>query len=130
MNLLLDTVTFIRMVGGPKLLSPRAVALLQDPDNQVYLSAVTAWEMAVKTAAGRLSLPMSGPLSSFIREQRRERSMRSLPVTEAAALRAEALPKIHGDPFDRLLICQALEHALTIVTPDKQIARYPVSVAW
>ncbi len=130
MNYLVDTATFIRMIALPGQLSRRAFELLQNPDNALYLSAVSVWEICVKHAAGKLALPTSGPPSTFIREQRRLRAVRSLDLTEAAALRVGALPNIHRDPFDRLLICQAIEHALTIVTPDRGIARYPVDVVW
>jgi PIN domain nuclease of toxin-antitoxin system len=130
MNYLVDTATFMHMIASPKRLSRRAFDLLEDPDNALFLSAVSVWEICVKHAAGKLPLPTSGPPSTFIREQRRLRTIQSLSVTEAAALRVSSLPKIHGDPFDRLLICQAIEHALTIVTPDRGIARYPVEVIW
>jgi len=128
LRILLDTVSFLWIALLPQRLSKRACDLFADLENDVFLSAVSAYEICMKHRSGRLLLP-DRP-AAFIKEQRARRSIRALAVTESAMFRIEALPKIHGDPFDRLLVCQALEHGLTMLTPDENIARYPIRVVW
>jgi PIN domain nuclease of toxin-antitoxin system len=127
-NILLDTVSFLWFALATKRLSKRAVELFESLENNVFLSAISAYEIATKYRSGRLRLPDKP--AAFIREQRRKRFIRPLFLTETAALRVDELPEIHRDPFDRLIVCQALEHGLTILTPDETIARYPVRVVW
>jgi PIN domain nuclease of toxin-antitoxin system len=127
-RLLLDTCTFLWTIAGATGLSPTARDALVDPDHDLFLSAVSAWEIAVKHAAGRLPLPE--PPERYVPKQRTMRGIVALPLDEDAALYLGRLPAIHRDPFDRMLICQALAGGLTIVTPDQDIARYPVRVLW
>lgn len=128
MKLLLDTCAFLWAIEGGSSLSERARAALVDPDNDVFLSAASAWEIAVKHALGRLPLPE--PPDRYIPEQRRVRGIEPLAVDEDAALQLVRLPPLHRDPFDRMLVCQALAGGLAIVTPDVDIARYPVRIVW
>jgi PIN domain nuclease of toxin-antitoxin system len=128
MKLLLDTCTFIWIALDTPQLSDTASRLFRDPSNQVYLSAASAWEIAVKSGQGRLSLPQSA--GKFITEQRMLHEIESLPISEEAALQGERLPRIHGDPFDRILVCQAVVHGLAILTPDEAISQYAVRVLW
>ncbi len=128
MKLLLDTCAFLWAIEGGGALSERARAALVDPENDVFLSAASAWEIAVKHALGRLPLPE--PPDRYIPEQRRVRGIAALPIDEDAALQLVRLPPLHRDPFDRMLVCQALAGALTVVTPDVEIARYPVRILW
>ena len=109
-------------------LSPAARAHILDPANDVYLSAVSAWEIARKFAQGRISLP-SHP-STLIPAVREESGIASLPLTETDALAAEKLQLFHKDPFDRMLIAQALMGGLAIVTSDRAFEPYPVRVIW
>ena len=128
MKLLLDTCTFLWIVAGDDALSDAALELFVDPDNDVYLSAVSAWEIAVKNGLGKLPLPR--PPHDFVPEQRRRHRIDPLPLSEAAVLVLPKLPTPHRDPFDRMLVCQAVHHGLTILTPDPLVTAYPVRCAW
>ena len=128
MRILLDTCTFLWIAEGSSRLSVRATDLCTDPENPVYLSAVTAWEIAGKHGLGKLPLP-SRP-SIFVPEARARLGFASLPLFEDVAVLLERIPKHHRDPADRLLVCQALAAGLTIVTPDAKIRRYPVATEW
>lgn len=128
MKLLLDTCTFLWALEGGKELSEAAREALADPENDVFLSAVSAWEIAVKHGLGKLPLPE--PPDRYVPAQRTARGIAALPLDEDAALQLVRLPSLHRDPFDRMLVCQALVGALSIVTPDPEIARYPVRILW
>ena len=128
MRLLLDTCTFLWAVFSPELLTDKAKALFADPDNEVFLSVVSSWEIAVKHSLGRLPLPE--PPGEFIPSQRQAHGIESLPLDEEAALHVARLPRLHADPFDRMLASQAIVHGLVLLSPDKQIARYPVRISW
>jgi len=108
--------------------SPTCAHRIADPSNDVYLSSVSAWEITVKHALGRLPLPE--PPERYVPSQRIARGIEPLALDEEAALHLSRLPPLHRDPFDRMLVCQALIGALTIVTPDADIARYPVRTLW
>ncbi len=103
-------------------LSREVAVLVEDPRSEVRLSAATAWEIAIKRAAGRLEAPddVAAVLAAS--------GIEALPVTIAHAERAGSLPRIHADPFDRMLVAQAQIEGLTIVTRDAEIARYDVRV--
>ncbi len=128
MNLLLDTVTFLWILEDAKELSRAARAALQDTDNVVFLSAASTWEIAVKHRLRKLQLPEAP--ETLIPRQRALRGIESLALSESATLRANLLPDLHKDPFDRMLACQAIEHAMTLVTPDALLRAYPVRVLW
>jgi PIN domain nuclease of toxin-antitoxin system len=128
MKLLLDTCTFLWIVAGAPEISDRARIAFTAPDNEVYLSAVSAWEIAVKHGLGRLPLP--APPSDFVPEMRQRHQIASLALCEDATLLLGKLPAIHRDPFDRMLICQATVDGLVLLTPDQQIASYPVRTLW
>ena len=128
MRLLLDTATYIWLVNDDTQLSTNARSLLADPANQLYLSAASAWEIVIKHAKGQLELSI--PVESFLTEQRRLHWVESLPIGEDAVLRVRDLPPIHQDPFDRILIAQALSEDMTIVTSDRLMRRYSVPVVW
>lgn len=128
MRLLLDTCVFLWAIEGGRSISTAAREAMRDADNDVYLSAVSTWEIAVKHGLGKLSLP--APPWSYIPVQRSSRGIDPLPLDETAALHVARLPDIHRDPFDRMLVAQALVGDLVIVTPDAEIARYPVRTLW
>lgn len=128
MKLLLDTCTFLWAIEGGGALSEAAREALADPENDVFLSAVSAWEIGVKHALGKLPLPEAP--DRYVPAQRSARGIAPLPIDEEAALQLVRLPPLHRDPFDRMLVCQALVGALSIVTPDPEIARYPVRILW
>ena len=128
MKLLLDTCTFLWAVRGDARLSSHAAALYRDPANEVFLSAVSAWEIAVKHQLGRL--PLADAPSVYVPRERERHDIAPLALDEAATLLLDKLPALHADPFDRLLVCQAIAGGLTLLTPDAVIHRYPVPVAW
>ncbi|MEW6322857.1 MAG: type II toxin-antitoxin system VapC family toxin [Acidobacteriota bacterium] len=128
MRLLLDTCTFLWLVGGTPDVSSRAREAFVDPDNDVYLSAASAWEIALKQQLGRLRLPE--PAVSFVPAQRAAHGIEPLPIDEDACLHISKLPPLHRDPFDRLLVAQALAAGLVLVTPDDLIRQYPVRTLW
>lgn len=125
---LLDTVTFLWIVSGSPSLSRTAKDCFSDPDNSVYLSAVSSWEISVKHRLGRLPLPESP--ERFVPSERERHGIQPLALTEEAALQLPRLPDYHRDPFDRMLICQAIQEGLTLLTPDPLIRRYAVAVLW
>jgi PIN domain nuclease of toxin-antitoxin system len=125
---LLDTCTFLWLVAGDDALSESARASVVNPDNDVYLSAVSAWEIAVKHGLGRLPLPESP--DRFVPIQRERHAVAPLALDEKSVLLLPKLPPLHRDPFDRALICQAIQHELTVLTPDRQITQYAVRTAW
>jgi len=127
-KLLLDSGPFLWMILGDPRLSARARDLVIDPDNELLLSVVSAWEISIKSSLGRLPLP--DPPARFITTQRQIHAIQSLPLEEEPALYWNRLPRIHTDPFDRMLICQAIVHGLALLTPDEWIAKYPVRVLW
>lgn len=127
MKLLLDTCTFLWLAGGSSL-SPAAAAAVRDPSHDVYLSAASVWEIVTKYRAGRLPLPE--PPDQLVAAERELRGIEALPFDEAAAFQGMRLPQLHRDPFDRMLIAQAIALGLAIVTPDPLITQYPVRVIW
>ncbi len=128
MRLLLDTSTFLwATLEDPRLSTP-AQESLADPENELFLSPVSAWEIAVKHARERLALPEAP--AEFVRSRRRAYGIRSLAFDEEAALHVPRLPWLHKDPFDRMLVCQAIIHQMALVTNDSLIAQYPVRVVW
>jgi len=127
-KLLLDTCAFLWFQSDSPHLSPTARAQILAPTNEVYLSVVSVWEIARKYAQGRISLP-SHP-STLIPAVRRDSGIASLSLTESDALAAEKLQLFHKDPFDRMLIAQALMGGLVIVTSDRAFDPYPVRVIW
>jgi len=128
MNVLVDTCTFLWMADDAPELSDRARLTVIDPDNEVYLSAASAWEIAIKHALGKLPLPEQP--GQFVPAQRALLGLTTLPVEEEAVLAVARLPALHRDPFDRLLICQALTHGLVLVSPDPLMQQYPVRTLW
>ena len=128
MKLLLDTCTFLWIAGEPDRLSAEARELYLGPSNEAFLSAASVWEIAVKYGLGRLPLPE--PPSRYVPNLRERHGILSLPIDEEAASQVAALPDHHRDPFDRMLVCQALVGGMVILTPDPHIAEYPVRTRW
>ena len=128
MRLLLDTCTFLWLVDDHPNLSARARDAIVDPANDVYLSAASAWEIVIKHAAGRLELTL--PVEDYIPRQRELHGIERLPINEDATLVLAKLPAHHRDPFDRILVAQAIMDACSLVTPDPLIKGYPVPILW
>ena len=128
MRVLLDTHTFLWWVEGSSRLSSRARELIRDSENEVYLSAVTAWEIAIKAKVSKLEA-VADP-ERYVPEQMALDNFLELPITVRHALHVYALPLYHRDPVDRLLVVQSQLEDLPIVTCDQRIARYDVEVIW
>jgi PIN domain nuclease of toxin-antitoxin system len=125
-RLLLDTRVWLWMLGEPERLSRRARTLILDDDNELLLSAVSAWEIAIKQRLGKLHL--DGPADEWVPARMERTRVTPLPVLHHHALRVATLPLHHRDPFDRLLIAQAELEELPIITADGAFARYDVKV--
>ena len=128
MKILLDTCTFLWIATDAPALSQRALELFVERENEVYLSVVCTWEMGVKHALGKLPLPASP--EQYIPAQRTKHGIESLPLEEEASLYLGKLPLAHKDPFDRMLICQAIVHSMVLLTPDPLISQYPIRTVW
>jgi PIN domain nuclease of toxin-antitoxin system len=127
-KLLIDTCTFLWLTSGSDQMSEAATQAFLDPENERYLSAASAWEIAIKHSLGRLALP--GKPEQFIRQIREKSGVETLPIDEESALYVSRLPRLHTDPFDRMLVAQAIVHGMTILTPDEAIEQYAVRVLW
>ncbi len=128
MKVLVDTCTFLWIVSESSRLSKTAAAAFLDRNNERYLSAASVWEIGIKHAAGRLPLPERPDI--FVPMVRDASGIQSLAIDEESALRAGRLPSLHADPFDRMLVAQAIVHGMTILTPDQEIEQYGVRVLW
>ena len=123
MRILLDTHIFLWLQTEPERLG-KQLPLVEDQRNELLLSAASSWEIAIKYALGRLPLPESP--ERYVPERMRALNARGLPIEHTHALAVAALPSLHGDPFDRLLIAQAGLLDLSILTADATVAAYPV----
>ena len=121
MNLLLDTHILLRAASGVDL-GDRLRRLLEDPANRLVFSAASIWEIAIKSGLGRPDFDVP---SGVFRRGLLEAGYEELPVTGAHAAALQALPPLHRDPFDRILVAQALVESLTLVTADRMILTYP-----
>jgi len=128
MKILLDTHTFLWWITDSPQLSPRVREIIRDARNDLFLSAASGWEMAIKAKLGKLDLPDN--LEGFISEQLAINAIHGLPVQMSHALHVYVLPGYHKDPFDRMLIAQAQMEKLPILTADPQLGRYGVETIW
>ncbi len=128
MKILLDTCTFLWIITDAKELSVNARNLFSDTENQIYLSCISVWEILIKHKLGKLPLP-DDP-GKFITTERELHQIETLALEENAILKLSQLPNHHNDPFDRMLVCQAITHGLTVLTPDHHINQYPVPTSW
>jgi PIN domain nuclease of toxin-antitoxin system len=124
MRLLLDTHVFLWFISGDRRLPGPVLEVIQDPVNEVFLSSVSVWEAIVKHQLGKLPLPE--PPGAYLPLQRERHRINSLALDEASIAHLSTLPRHHRDPFDRMLICQALHHGLTLATVDGDILKYEV----
>lgn len=128
MKLLLDTHAFLWWVSDDDRLSRRARRALTDEGNEAFFSVVSAWEIVVKTGLGKLRLPETP--EKFLLKELERNPFAPLPLHLRHVLRLATLPNLHRDPFDRLLVAQALIEELSIVSGDEQVRRYPAKVVW
>ncbi|OAI55119.1 twitching motility protein PilT [Planctomycetaceae bacterium SCGC AG-212-F19] len=122
MRLLLDTHIFLWYITADPLLPDALRDAIRDPANEVYLSVASVWEAVIKHALGKLPLPR--PPAEYLPQQRDVHRIASLPIDEGAFVHLASLPPLHRDPFDRLLLAQALQHGLTLVTVDDAVRVY------
>ncbi len=128
MRLLLDTHAFLFWITDSDELSVRAREHIEDPENELYLSAVSGWEIAIKTKLNRLVLP--GPPERVITEQMAYNHIQSLSIQMSHALNTFHLPQLHRDPFDRMLVAQSRVEEIPILTRDPAISQYEVETIW
>jgi PIN domain nuclease of toxin-antitoxin system len=127
-RVLLDTQAFLLWVSGSDRLTPRAAATIADPESQVLVSAATAWEIAIKSAAGRLEL--EGSADTYVPDRIRLHGFEPLSIGMDHAVRAAGLPRHHGDPFDRMLVAQGQVEDVPIITGDPLLGLYDVETIW
>lgn len=128
MRVLLDTHALLWLVTDDPRLSDRARDIFIEPVNEMLVSGVTGFEIAVKYALGKLEL--AEPPGQFMDARMRNNALVELPVAIAHTYPLATLPRHHRDPFDRLLIAQAMTEQVPILTADRAFAPYPVSVLW
>ena len=128
MRFLLDTHTFLWWVADDPQLSLSAKTIISNPDNEIYFSVVSAWEIIIKVGTGKFSL--SEPPEIYIPSRITSNQFETLTVQMPHILRINGLPNFHKDPFDRLLIAQSLVEDLSLITVDQAIAQYPVKTIW
>jgi len=113
------------MESEPERLGHKAVETVESAQTELYLSAASSWEIAIKYALGKLKLPM--PPARYVPDRLRRSNIISLPVRSEHALAVADLPLIHRDPFDRMLVAQAVTEKMTLITADSLVARYDVA---
>lgn len=126
MRLLIDTQVLLWWMSMPAALNAAAIATLGDPNNAIYLSAASVWEVVIKHASGKLRLP--SPPDEYVPTRLARENITSLAIETAHVLRLAHLPPHHRDPFDRIIIAQAQVEGLPIMTSDRLFDRYPVTI--
>ena len=126
MKLLLDTNVFLHYLSADPRLPPVYKEVIRDPENLVFLSVASIWEAVIKHSLGKLPLP--SPPAEYLPTQREAHRITSLPIDEAVLLFLARLPPLHRDPFDRIIVAQALRHDLVLVTLDQAVRVYPAEV--
>lgn len=126
MRLLLDTHVFLWLITADKRLPEKMREDILDSNNEVYLSVVSLWEISIKHQVGKLPLPESP--ETYLAAQSRRHEIVTLSVEESDVFQLANIPPIHRDPFDRMLVCQAMARGLTIVTVDALVKSYPVPI--
>jgi PIN domain nuclease of toxin-antitoxin system len=121
-KLLLDTHVWLWWNTESERLAPAAVRQIENPRNEVFLSAASVWEMAIKRRLGKLPLPE--PVATYVARRLTSDSVRELPVSAGHAAGVETLDPLHKDPFDRLLVVQARHEGLRLLTVDPLVLAY------
>ncbi|HRP94847.1 MAG TPA: type II toxin-antitoxin system VapC family toxin [Rhodocyclaceae bacterium] len=122
MKLLLDTHLLLWAAGEPERLSPEVLALLDAPENELFFSAASLWEITIKRGLGRSDFEVDPRL---LRRGLLDNGYSELPIASEHAVAIDSLPPIHKDPFDRILVAQATVEGITLLTVDELVAQYP-----
>ena len=128
MKYLLDTHAFLWFVSEDNRLSSKAQSIIKNSRNDIYFSAVSAWEMSIKIRLGRLSIEEE--LEPFIIKQLSENNFSTLSITIFHSIYTSKLPDIHKDPFDRMIVAQSQVEDMPLISKDKNIKKYKVPVVW
>jgi PIN domain nuclease of toxin-antitoxin system len=128
MRYLIDTGIFLWSLGNVGRLNHEAQEMLTANKEEVYLSAASSWEIAIKVALGKFQLP--DPPQRYVPERMALLGLHALPITHIHTLAVSELPPHHKDPFDRLLIAQARSERMTLMTADRECTKYPVQILW
>ena len=128
MRALLDTHAFLWWITDDKRLSDKARAVISDGANELFFSSASGWEIAIKAGLGRLEVP--GDLGRFVADRISRNALQVLPIQLSHALYVHKLPNHHRDPFDRILVSQALLEEIPLLSADPEITRYSVEVVW
>ncbi len=127
MKYLLDTHAFLWMISAPERLSGKVRSIIEDANNDLFLSAVSGWEIAIKARLGKLGMTAS---VNIILEQMIKNNISDLPIDMSHSMKLFDIPEIHKDPFDRMLIAQAIVESFPIITHDSKISQYDIETVW
>lgn len=128
MRYLLDTCTFLWLAQQPAMLSPAAIAACNDPASELHVSDASVWEVVLKHSAGKLPLP--GPPRAWIAEKIVHHQLTAIPLNFQTICLSGELPRVHSDPFDRIIAAHAIEQGMTILSPDTPLSLLGASRIW
>ena len=128
MKYLLDTMVWLWSVGPSKTIGTAGLEILASREEEIYLSAASSWEIAIKTRLGKFQLPE--PPGRYVPKRLVEQGIRSLPINQDHGLKVYDLPLHHSDPFDRIIIAQAIVEEMVVLTSDRVFEKYPIDVVW
>lgn len=128
MRYLLDTAVFLWSMDAQQKLNPPAIKVLENRNEEIFLSPVVSWEISIKVARAKLTL--SRPASEMLHLAFTKFGMRSLPITHTHSLALGDLPPVHNDPFDRMLVAQAKSENMVLMTADAVMDKYSVPLLW
>jgi PIN domain nuclease of toxin-antitoxin system len=127
-RVLLDTHAFLWWISDDPRLSKKAKEIIADGRNELFFSAASGWEISIKAGLGRLKV--AGDLQRFIADQLSRNAIKVLPIYLSHTLHTRVLPDHHRDPFDRILVSQAILEEMPLLSADPKIPHYPVEVVW
>ena len=128
MKYLLDSVVWLWSVGPSKTIGTAGLEILASREEEIYLSAASSWEIAIKTRLGKFQLPE--PPGRYVPKRLIDQGIRSLPINQDHSLKVYDLPFHHSDPFDRIIIAQAIVEDMVVLTSDRVFEKYPIDVVW
>jgi PIN domain nuclease of toxin-antitoxin system len=128
MKYLLDSGVWLWSIDSVDHIGKRGLDILRNGQQEIYFSAASVWELTIKAHLKKLTLP--APPADCIPQFMAKQGLRPLPVSQVHAVKVYDLPSHHRDPFDRILIAQAIAEEMTILTSDRVFAKYPVEVVW